>query len=117
MALRLQIPNQQRTTQTQGTVMLISEEAKLFIQNLQSYLADPENTTYQLIIGESGLSLLPRASTSFAESIYNGEEILLGLDAETQKQLRGRTLILKTIGKTTSLELLERRRKPREYMT
>ena len=113
MALRLQIPNQQRTTQTQGTVMLISEEAKRFIQ---SHLADPDNTTYQLIIGESGLSLLPRASTSFAESIYNEEELLLGLDAETQKQLRGRTLILKTIGKTTSLELLERRRKPRQDM-
>ena len=93
--------------------MLITEEAKTFIQYLQRYLPSPAETTYQLIIEDSELSLIPTSATDFAESIYADEELLLGLDAPTQKFLQGRTVILKNIGRSATLELLERRRKPR----
>lgn len=96
--------------------MFITKEAKTFIQSLQTYLPNPKDTTYQLLIEDSYLSLVPTAATSFAQCIYDEEQLLLGLDAPTQKHLQGRTLILKRIGKTVTLELLERRRKPRESL-
>ena len=94
--------------------MLITEEAKTFIQSLQRYIPSPPKTTYQLIIEDSQLRLIPTEGTEFAEYIYEEEEILFGLDAPTQKFLQGRTIILKNICQSTTLELLERRRVPRQ---
>jgi len=93
--------------------MILTEEAISLIKDLGHYLPTEGHLTYRAVLDGTSLCLVPCEPSAFAESVYDDDKLILGVDQETALLLSGRTVITKKLGSKVTLELLDRRRASR----
>ena len=96
-----------------GKTMIVTKEAKSFLQSIQRFLPEPATTSYGLEIHGNDVRIIPMSKDAMVTFLYDGETLIAGIALDSEEKLQGRTLILNTYAGHARLELLERRRAPR----
>ena len=95
--------------------MQITQEAKHYLASLRKYLPNSKTMTYELIIENETIQLVPTLNKKFEDYLCDGDWVLAGIGPDTDLKLMGRIIQLSPQQRSPKLELKDRRRSPRMY--
>ena len=93
--------------------MQITQEAKHFLASLRKYLPNSKTMTYELIVENEAIQLVPTLNKKFEDYICDGDWVLAGIGPEADLKLIGRIIQLSPRQRPAKLELKDRRRSSR----
>ena len=93
--------------------MQITQDAKDHLKTLRKYLPNPETMTYEIVVNNEAVQIIPTHNKKFADYICDESWVIAGIGPEADVKLRGRTIMLDPSKNSPKLILEERRRVPR----